>query len=81
MSDLYDLIKKFPEHSELGITLIVYDDSHIAEAGYEIALHWGVEYLNQNVTIVSYKENPDYKPIGDVYIDPMVLKYKAQWQD
>lgn len=79
MSDLYELIKMFPEDGYP--TLVVYDETHVAEAAYEVALHWGVEYLDERVTIATYKDNEDYKPTGDVFIDPRVLVYKAQWQD
>lgn len=79
MSELYELIKRFPENEP--VSLIVYDETHIAEAAYEVALHWGGEYLDEYVTFVTYKDNESYKPSGHVYIDPCVLKYKAQWEN
>lgn len=75
-----DVIKMFPQRPETPIAYVVYDDTHIAEAGFEIAMFWGTEYLDENVTIVTFKDNEDMKLTGyEVYIDPLVMQYKGSW--
>lgn len=82
MNNLTELIHTFP--TDRPIVLVVYDHNCVSEAAYEVALVHGVQFLDNNVTFVTYKDSPDLttiKDLGEVYIDPMVLKYKAQWQD
>lgn len=78
--NLTELIDTFPEKPDQPITLVVYDKLHVAEAAYEVAERWGMDYLDDFVTLVAYKDSPDYHPEGLVYIDPTVIRYKTQWE-
>ena len=78
-----DLIRKFPDKLTKPILYVVYDDSHVAEAEFQIETMHGVNYLDNvkiialNTSIDSHSTVKDY----DVYIDPMVYTYKHSWNN
>lgn len=78
-----DLIRKFPDKLTKPILYVVYDESHVAEAEFQIETMHGENYLDNvkiialNTSIDSHSSVKDY----DVYIDPMVYTYKHSWNN
>jgi len=78
-----DLIRKFPDKLTKPILYVVYDNSHIAEAEFQIESMHGKKYLD-NVKIVTLNTSTeDHYTTKDyyVYIDPMVYTYKHSWNN
>lgn len=77
-----ELIRKFPENPSDPVLYVVYNDEHINEAAFHIAMIHGTEYLDSHVKIVSFDKPFDKNGINyQVYIDPMVFKYKHSWNN
>lgn len=77
-----ELIRKFPYEPTKPILYVVYNEQHIPDAELFIGMIHGEKYLDEHVTIVPFngpkvKGNRDY----EVYIDPMVFKYKQSWNN
>ena len=83
--DMYstELIRKFPKDPVQPILFVVYNNKMVDDARFLIRTIWGEEYLNKHVTVTSYNKTGDFDRKMDyqVYIDPMVFRYKAQWFD
>lgn len=76
-----ELIRKFPETPINPILFVVYNEEMVPDAEFFISNIHGDEYLKENVTVIPYNTKVDDRRMYDVYIDPMVYKYKHSWND
>lgn len=76
-----ELIRKFPDNPVNPILFVVYNEEMVSEAEFHIALIHGVEYFDEHVTVVPLHTRVDEHTKYDVYIDPVVYKYKHSWND
>lgn len=78
-----EIIRKFPERPEKPILYVVYNDRHIREAELFIGMIHGLEYLEENVTIVPFEGEHNIANTSGytVYIDPTVFMYKNSWNN
>lgn len=76
-----ELIRKFPENPTNPILFVVYNEDMVDDAAFYIASIHGAEYLDEHVTIVPLHTRVDEHIKYDVYIDPMVYKYKHSWNN
>lgn len=77
-----ELIRKFPDNPSEPVLYVVYNKQHINEAEYFIALIHGTEYLDNHVKIVPFDEPFEKNGVNyQVYIDPLVFKYKNSWNN
>lgn len=80
----FELIKKFPATPKNKIVYVVYDQRMVGMSEDLIRGIWGDDYLENNVVVVSYDQPIDQtlrNANNDVYIDPLVYKYKHSWFD
>lgn len=76
-----ELIRKFPVEPVKPILYVVYNENHIMDAETFIGMIHGPTYLEQHVTIVPFGEPFAKSRDYEVYIDPMVYKYKHSWNN
>ena len=76
-----ELIRKFPEAPTSPILFVVYNEDMVEDAMFYISTIHGEQYLNDHVTVVPLNTKVEDHIMYDVYIDPMVYKYKHSWND
>ena len=76
-----EMIRKFPSNPQKPILFVVYNDEHVNDAEFHIALIHGTEYLDNNVKVVPLNTKVDDLDQRDVYIDPVVYKYMHSWNN
>jgi len=75
-----ELIRKFPDQPKRPLLFVVYNKDMVHDALTLIAATRGPEYL-ENVKVVPLNTKVENIRDYDVYIDPMVYKYKHSWND
>lgn len=76
-----ELIRKFPEIPSNPILFVVYNEEMVSDAEFFISTIHGEEYLREHVTVVPYNTTVEDHNAYDVYIDPVVYKYKHSWNN
>lgn len=76
-----ELIRKFPQEPEKPILFVVYNNTMIEDAEIYIAALRGFDYLDKHVKVVPFDHAVDDWRNYDIYIDPVVYKYRNSWND